>query len=189
MLCTAWRGPAALRSVTMLPALLPSSSSCWGTGEFWPTLAAETHHARMGEQGNLSTAPGQVSWELGVYFWFSPQRSREPNGAEQLLGGQSMVLVMEADPLGTRGTAGGSARLLQPCPQQSAPGCAKVALSDHPFPFTPAARLLLLWRLPSSRVVVMKSLYLHKVIVHVIKKKRSFIDKCQIYPLSWLNNS
>lgn len=43
-------------------------------------------------------------------------------------------------------------------------------------------------RLPSTRVVVMKSLYLHKVIVHVIKKK-SYIDKCQTYPLSWLNNS
>lgn len=93
-----------------------------------------------------------------------------------------MVLVMEADPLGTRGTAGGSARLLQPCPRQSAPGCAKVALSDHPFPFTPAARLLLLWRLPSSRVVVMKSLYLHKVIVHVIKKKEVLLINVKSIP-------
>lgn len=44
--------------------------------------------------------------------------------------------------------------------------------SDHPSLFTLTAHLLLLS--PATRVVVMKSLYLHKVIVHVIKKKKLY---------------
>lgn len=37
-------------------------------------------------------------------------------------------------------------------------------------------------RLPSTRVVVMKSLYLHKVIVHVIKKKEVILINVKSIP-------
>lgn len=93
--------------------------------------------------------------------------------AERLLGGQCAVLVVEGP--GTRGLSLRGQGLLDTtrCGLQACGVC--LALIRSPFPFNSCgtfAPIVAASLLPG--VVVMKSLYLHKVIVHVIKKKKLY---------------
>lgn len=137
--------------------------------------------------------PGQLgAW--GLFLVFTPKQQGAKRGCTPGLSssqegeawcGRLLLWEPEAQLGDLRGPPGasGRARSLAARPgtawRRVVPRC---ALSDHPFPFPPAAHLLLLWRLPSNRVVVTKSLYLHKVIVHVIKEKEVLLINVKSIP-------
>lgn len=183
--CQPWHGPPRARgfsgftvqdeapgssaSVTAPLAVLrtdpdvPNSHSPPGNGEIWA-------------QG-LARAAGSLGlpWrDRGAQGCCSPARLRagaECGGSLEPQGGEAQH---------SRGAVSPQGAPPGPCPRpralrgqaqraQVVPICSG---SDHPSLFTLTAHLLLLS--PATRVVVMKSLYLHKVIVHVIKKKKLY---------------
>lgn len=143
-----------------------------------------THRLETGKSGHRDW-PRQLGARGSLEGTVAPkaaagQQSREPAGGQSQWSGG-----LRSPREGRHSTAGGceppGSPSLRPCPwparalrgqAQRAQGVPRCRVSDYPSLFTLTAHLLLLS--PATRPVVMKSLYLHKVIVHVIKKKKLY---------------